>query len=330
VQDTIAFFTDHGLPVMVEAGQRVFSQTEKASDVVQTLLAYMQQGKVKIQTKAEVRNIIGEQGQIKGVVVGKETLIAKSYILATGGKSHPETGSTGDGFQWLINLGHTIQTPTPTIVPLAVSDAWVKSLSGISLDNVKITFFVNKKKQLTLKGRILCTHFGLSGPLILNAAGKVGDMLRIGAVTAAIDVFPQFDLGSLDHHIIETLNQNKNKTFVNVFRRLVPVGTYAALLALLPVAMLKKKVHSMSKEERKTLGHLLKTLPVTIIGLMGFEWAVVTDGGLPVSEVEGKTLRSRKYANLFVTGDLLHISRPSGGYSLQLCWTTGYVAGSNA
>lgn len=329
-QKSLVFFADRGLPTKVEAGQRAFPVTEKATDVVRTLQQYMQQGHVEVRRNVTVLTLVGDNKKVQGVVVGKKTLVAKNYIVATGGQSHPETGSTGDGFRWLMELGHTVKAPSPSVVPLAVADTWVKALSGVTLDDVKITFSVHGRKQLALKGRILCTHFGLSGPLILNAASRVGDMFHAGVVTAAIDVFSKFDLGNLDKHVTTIFDQHKNKAFKNILRLFTPPGTASTILTLLPKTMHEKKVHSVSKEERKTLVHLLKALPLTITGLMGYEWAVVADGGLAVSEVENKSLRSRKYSNLFVTGDLLDINRPSGGYSLQLCWTTGYVAGSHA
>lgn len=329
VKETFSFFESRGLPLVVQAGQRSFPATEKATDVVRVLEEYLRAGGVEIQTGAEVRGCLERDGRIVGVQVSGETLAAESYILATGGQSHPETGSTGDGWRWLAQLGYTVNAPTPTIVPLAVSDRWVKSLAGVSLDNVKITFFVEGKKQFTLKGRILCTHFGLSGPLILNAAGKVADLLHTGPVTATIDLFPTEDLGALDKRVTAVFDDNKNKVLKNVIKQIVPAGTSTAILSLLPNIDGEKKVHSIAKDERKTMIHLLKALPVSITGLMGYERAVVADGGLALTEIDPKTMRARRHDNLYVTGDLLHISRPSGGYSLQLCWTTGWVAGSN-
>jgi predicted Rossmann fold flavoprotein len=249
--------------------------------------------------------------------------------LATGGKSHPETGSTGDGFLWLAALGHAVKEPTPTIVPLAVQDNWVKKLSGASLLAVRVSFFLEGKRKITLKGDVLCTHFGLSGPLILNAAGDVADLLHAGAVTARIDAYPREDIGSLDRRITAAFNAHKNKTLKNIWNEIAPVGTGHALLPLLESVDPDTKVHSITKKQRRMIVNLLKALPVTITGLMGYDRAVVADGGLSLKEVDTRAMRSKRYANLYVTGDLLHIGRPSGGYSLQLCWTTGYVAGSN-
>lgn len=329
VAQTFDFFESRGLPLKVEAHHRAFPASEKAIDVVRVLKTYVHSGQVEVRMNANVQGFGVAAGKITGVKVNGETLVAKSYILATGGKSHPETGSTGDGFAWLKKLGHEVKEPTPTIVPLAVGEAWIKSLAGIALDDVKVTFFVEGKKKLAVKGRILCTHFGVSGPVILNSAGKVADMLHDGAVTATIDVFPKSDLGNLDKHITKIFDDNKNRDVKNVMKFIVPTGTALAILTLLPKLDPDKKVHSVSRDERKALVNLLKALPITITGLMGYERAVVADGGLAVGDVEGKTMRSRKHSNLFITGDLLDISRPSGGYSLQLCWTTGWVAGSN-
>lgn len=327
--ETFEFFEDLGLPLKIEALQRAFPASEKASDVVAALKRYMEQGKVRVQLNTTVQGFVVEQGEISGVRTNKEVLTATSYVLATGGASHPETGSTGDGFRWLSEIGYAVKTPTPTIVPLAVDDAWIKSLAGIALDDVKVTFFVWGKKQFAVKGRVLCTHFGISGPTVLNAAGKVADLLHDGTVTAAIDLFPKVDLGNLDKHITKVFDDNKNRDVKNVLKFIVPTGTSVAILSLLGTLDPDKKVHSVSRDERKALVSLLKALPLTITGLMGFERAVVADGGLAISEIESKTMRSRKHQNLFVTGDVLDINRPSGGYSLQLCWTTGWVAGSN-
>ncbi|MFA6197829.1 MAG: aminoacetone oxidase family FAD-binding enzyme [Patescibacteria group bacterium] len=330
VDDTFTFFESHGLPLQIEADQRAFPVTNRASDVVRLLEKYLTQGNVTIRTNAEVRGFIESNGKIVGVQLENQTLTAESYILATGGKSHPETGSTGDGFGWLKKLGNDIVEPTPTVVPLAVRESWIKSLAGVALDDVKVTFFVDQKKQLSVKGRILCTHFGVSGPIILNTSGQVAELLKEGAVTASIDLFSGLDLGALDKYITQIFNDNKNRDLKNVMALIVPPGTSAVILSLLPELDLDKKVHSITKSERKTLVDQLKALPITITGLMGYELAVVSDGGLAISQVDGKNMRSRRYSNLFVTGDLLHINRPSGGFSLQLCWTTGWVAGEHA
>lgn len=329
VKDTFSFFESRGLSLVVQARKRVFPKTEKAIDVFRVLEKYLRDGGVEVRTKANVNNFEVVDGRISAVVVSGKKLIASSFILATGGKSHPETGSTGDGFSWLVKLGHTVKEPTPTIVPLAVQDEWIKQLAGVTLSAVRINFFLEGWRKLVLKGDILCTHFGLSGPLILNSAGDVADLLHEGSVTAEIDTHPQDDIGSLDKHITTVFDGNKNKVLKNVWNEIAPAGTANAILPLLKKAVPNTKVHSITKDQRREIVDLLKALPVTITGLMGYDRAVVADGGLSLEEVDTRTMRSKLYQNLYITGDLLNISRPSGGYSLQLCWTTGYVAGNS-
>ncbi len=330
MKDTFSFFEGLGLPLVVQANKRAFPVTEKATDVCRVLKDYLRVGKVDILTLAEVKDITWSKGTITGVNTDKGMFRASSYILATGGKSRPETGSTGDGFGWLKKLGHAVEEPTPTIVPIKVRDKWIKDLAGVSLNDSKITFYVDGKKEFSRTGTILCTHFGLSGPLILNSAGLVAELLQEGDVTAVVDLFPTLDLGALDTKLTELFDANKNKVIKNVLKFIAPEGTASVLLSLVPTIDPETKVHSITKEERKQIVHLLKELPITVSGLMGYDKAVVADGGLLLKEVDGKTMRSRLYDNLYVTGDLLHINRPSGGYSLQLCWTSGFVAGTHA
>jgi hypothetical protein len=331
VKDTFAFFESRGLPLVVQARKRAFPHTEKASDVVKVMKQYVTHPHITISTGSQVKKINIKDGMIAGVVVDTQTFTADAYVLATGGISHPETGSTGDGFDWLAKLGHTVKQSTPTIVPLATREAWSKVLSGTSLSFMKITFFADGKKAFTKTGKILFTHFGLSGPLILNSAAQVGDMIQGGSrVTATIDAYPDTDLGALEDKIIKTLDLYKNKMLKNVLAEIVPAGMAPGILLLLEKELnFETKVHSVTKDDRKKLVHTLKALPLTISNLMGFDRAVVADGGITLTEVDMKTMRSKKIPNLYVTGDLLDITRPSGGYSLQLCWTTGYVAGMN-
>jgi predicted Rossmann fold flavoprotein len=330
VKETFDFFEKRGLPLVVQANKRAFPHTEKALDVFKVLEKELKKNGVTIQTNSPVEKILKEKNKIIGIQVKNKIFTAHSYILSTGGASHPETGSTGDGFDWLSELGHKVKPPTPTIVPLKVADAWIKSLAGISAPSMKITFYMNGEKKLSKTGKLLFTHFGLSGPLILNSASRVGDLLQAGNVTAKIDLFPELDESELEKKILGVFDENKNKMFKNALSAIVPHGMTNAILSLLKSTDPDTKVHSVSRESRKNLIATLKALPATITGLMGFEKAVVADGGVDLSEVDTKTMRSKIFENLFIIGDLLHINRPSGGFSLQLCWTTGYVAGSNA
>ncbi len=341
VKETFSFFESRGLPLVVQARNRAFPKTEKASDVAKVLEKYIGAGGVIVRSGGAVTKVHSNEGRITGVSSGKEKFFAKDYIFSTGSVSHPETGSTGDGFRWLKGLGHSVNKPTPTIVPLSTKEEWSKTLAGVSLSFMKITFYVEGKSHTSLdlarprkafseKGKVLFTHFGLSGPLILNCAHKVDDLLHEGVVTVAIDCYPDTDLGSLERSIIATFDKNKNKTLKNILKDIIPHGTSKGLSLLLGEKIdLEKKVHSISKEDRKVIVHTLKALPLTIAGLMGFERAVVADGGVTLEEIDTKTMRSKKIPNLYIIGDLLHVNRPSGGYSLQLCWSSGFVAGDH-
>jgi hypothetical protein len=331
VEDTFSFFESRGLPLVVQARKRAFPHSEKALDVCRVLETYIKKGNVEVRTGASVLGVETDAaGNIQCVRVGADRLSASAYVFATGSVSHPETGSTGDGFAWLKKVGHTVRPATPTIVPLSVEDAWSKKLSGTALSFMKITFYLEGKKSFAKTGKLLFTHFGVSGPLILNSASKVADLLQEGAVTAAVDAYPDTEFTDLDKKIISVFEKAKNKALKNVIKECTPAGTHTGILDLLEGRMdVTKKVHLVTKEERRQIVHLLKALPLTITGLMGFDRAVVADGGVPLEEIDMKTMRSKKVPNLFVTGDLLHINRPSGGFSLQLCWTTGYVAGQH-
>ena len=337
VKETFSFFEGRGLPLVIEARKRAFPSTHKAMDVYNVLEKYVKGGNTTIKLNSPVTKVNFERGHIISISCSSQEYFASNFIFATGGATHRETGSTGDGFGWLKKIGHTVVDPTPSIVPLSVADAWVKKLSGITLEEMKITFFTDGVKSFSKNGRLLFTHFGLSGPLILNSASKVSDLLRSGTVTAIIDPFPSEDLGALEKRIIGVFDQNKNKMLKNVLGEIVSAGIYKGILSLIAddpdtkeKIDVEKKVHSITINERKTLVHLVKSLPVTITSLMGEDRAVVSDGGVSLEEIDMRTMKSKVVDNLYVTGDLLHINRPSGGYSLQLCWTTGYIAGSEA
>ncbi|MCF7817777.1 MAG: aminoacetone oxidase family FAD-binding enzyme [Kiritimatiellales bacterium] len=330
VQETFDFFEGRGLPLVVEERKRAFPQTQQATDVTRVLTEYLHENGVETRMGATVKHLIVEDGTITGIETNQGPVLAESIILATGGASYKETGSTGDGLNWLREIGHTVHAATPDIVPLRAKEQWVKDLSGTTLEPMKITFTATTGEQLSKAGKILFTHFGISGPLILNSANEVKKLLKHGPVAATIDLFPGMEPHVVDRRVLEVFDDNKNKIVRNVAKQLAPVGMARAFDGHLPAELLDKKVNVVTQDERKTLVQVLKGLPLTITGTMGYDWAVVCDGGIDMAEIDTRTMRSRLYPNLYVAGDLLHISRPSGGYSLQLCWTTGWVAGENA
>jgi hypothetical protein len=335
VQSAIDFFTSRGLPIVVQDRKRAFPQTERATDVVAVMEKYVRDSGVTVQCDSRVEQFErNSDGGITGVRVNGEIYTAETYIIATGGMSHPETGSTGDGFQFLRDLGHTVQTPTPTIVPLGVTEKWIELLSGQSLLDAKVSFRSNGKKVFDKRGPVLFTHFGLSGPTILNSAYRVSELLHNGFVDVIIDMYPALDIGGYEKYVIELFDANKNKTLKTIIREVLQVGNSDLWQKLFPLLgidseILETKVHSITRDQRKQLVALVKSFPLTVNRLMDFDRAVVADGGVVLSEIDMRTMRSRLHPNLAITGDLLHINRPSGGFSLQLCWTTGFVAGVN-
>lgn len=330
--DSRTFFENRGLPIVVEARQRAFPQSQRATDVTAVMKRFVTEHHVELRLGTKVQGLIVENEKLIGITTNKGDLYAKNFIVATGGSARAETGSSGEGMLYLRELGHTVHEPNPDLVPLAVSDEWVKALSGTTLSFMKITFnpdASDKKKRFSRTGKILFTHFGLSGPLIINAAHEVKRSLKQGPVKATIDLYPDTELGTVRNRILEVFTVNKNKQLKNVLKEFVPAGMTEAIGSLLSADVIETKVHSVSKEERNKLADLLKAMPLTITGTMGYDWAVISDGGVDLTEVDTKTMRSKLVDNLYLTGDVLNINRPSGGYSLQLCWTTGFVAGQH-
>ena len=330
VKDTFDFFEKRGMPLIIEARKRAFPHTQKANDIFKVMEKYLAEtGNVTVETNSEVVSVPLENGKIEKIISRSGEYRAEKYIFATGGMSAPKTGSTGDGFKWLNRLGHRVAESNPNIVPLEMHDSWMKRLAGVSLSFMKITFFMDGKKEFSKTGKILFTHFGLSGPLILNSSSQVSELLKHGEVTCTIDMYPDTDMGSMQKNILNIFEANKNKMLKNVLPILCPKGLAPGMMVLLSDELLQTKVHSISKEDRKEFANLFKAMPGTVAGLMGYDRAVVSDGGVVLEEIDTKTMQSKKISNLYVTGDLLHINRPSGGFSLQMCWTTGFVAGNN-
>lgn len=335
MQDSWDFFQSQGLPLVVEARKRAFPEVQKAPAVTKTMRQYCIANHVELKLKTKVTELLTETAddvtRVTGVRTNQGDFYATRVILATGGSSHAETGASSEGVAWLSQYGHTVHEPNPNLVPLTVAEDWVKQLSGTTLSFMKITFADqenNKATRFSRTGKILLTHFGVSGPLILNAAHQVKQLLKRGDVLASIDLYPDTEVGTLRNRVLEAFNRNKNKTLKNVLPQFVPAGMSGAVLAQLTPELAEEKVHSVSREERHDLVDRVKAMPLTVTGTMGMDWAVISDGGVELSEVETRTMQSKKVQNLYFTGDVLHINRPSGGYSLQLCWTTGWVAGS--
>lgn len=330
VQDTMDFFSALGVPTKVEAEKRVFPMSDRSQSVFDALKRYMDQGGVTVFPGVGVTGLDISDGTVSGVRLKSGDIVtARSYVLATGGKSHPETGSTGDGFRWLGKIGHTVIDPRPSLVPLCVRERWVHGLSGVSFSDAKLTIFQDGKKKESRRGKLLFTHFGLSGPLALNMSRGIDELLKQGTVTVSVDLFPSQDIGGLDKDLQALFDSRKNKQIRNGLDGFVVPSLVPVLLEITDIDP-DKQINVVTREERLGLIHVLKDLPMTVEGLLGADKAIVTSGGVALSEVDFKYMRSRLYPNLYLVGDILDIDRPSGGYSLQLCWTTGFVAGTSA
>jgi len=330
VDDTIVLFNRLGVETKEEPEGRIFPVSDSSRAVLQALVRFMREGNVKVRTDAAVSGIVVDQEtKLFHIKMKDESeIVAKSCIVATGGVSHKETGSTGDGFRWLKNLGHNIIDNNMALVPVALSDAWVKKLSGVKLENIKLTTFQNGKKQKSQEGKVLFTHFGITGPTILNMSKGIGELLQYGDVALMLDLFPGTDHAEVKKRLQELLVAESNKQLKNTLARLVPLSFVSAVLEIGKISG-DKVNNSVSHEERLKIVALTKAVPLNVSGLLGASKAIVSSGGVDPKEVNFKKMESRIVPNLFVTGDVLNIDRPSGGYSLQLCWTTGFVAGSN-
>lgn len=329
---TIEFFESNKLPLVTQARNRMFPESEKAHDVTRLLARLMQKGGATIESNTSVRSCSKEGDMFTITARDGRVWHARKLVIATGGVSHPETGSTGDGFRFAKSLGHSIRESTPNIVPLRTSreDDWIPQLSGTSLSFMRISFLNGDGTRAFSKlGKLLFTHFGLSGPLILNSAKEVAQLLQGGPVKATIDLYPDTEFDALERRVRAAFDSNKNKIVKNLLGEIVPPGMSNAIIAQHVIADINTPVHSVSKEERRALIHILKALPLTIDGLMGMDRAVVSDGGVPLQEIDTRTFESRITPGLYLIGDMLHIPRPSGGFSLQLCWTTGAISGMN-
>ena len=259
---------------------------------------------------------------------GRE-LTARNYIIATGGKSFPGTGSTGEGYLWLEKLGHKIEKLRPALVPLRIKESWVKSCQGLSLKNVKLTVFQDNKKKDSRFGEMLFTHFGVSGPIVLDLSFKTGELLEKGEVSLALDLKPALDFETLHKRVRSDFLKYGNKLYKNSLDDLLPQKMVPVVIELSGINPLKK-VNEITKEERMGLAKLLKGMKMQVSGLLGFDMAIITSGGVSLKEIDAKTMRSKLVENLFLAGEIINLYGPTGGYNLQLCWSTGYLAGKSS
>lgn len=334
-QDTIDFFEEHETPIKIEAENRVFPKSNSSQSVLDTLTEQLEELNVQILTDAPVVKLVSVKNKILRAETPKATIIAQAFIITTGGTARPETGSSGDGFKWLNKLGHTISTPSVALVPITTKEEWSHKLSGLSLPNVKVTLVDGAVRSKPRLGKILFTHFGLSGPLILNMSQTIKESLNNLAIqtgaptTLELDLFPTLDTSVLDEKLREHLSGVQNKKWSNALVGFVPPLLIPHLVEISEINH-GTLVNKISRVQRLAFVNKLKTLTITPTGLLGIEKAIVSSGGVALEEVDFKTMRSQKIENLYLAGDILDFDRPSGGFSLQICWSTGFVAGTSS
>jgi len=329
VEETINFFQDRGLETKIERGGRVFPASDRAADVQNVLIDYVTGNGAIIKSDSAVIDVEKMDNRITRLILREGEIVANSYILCTGGKSFPGTGSTGDGLRWSEKLGHHVTELTPALVPIDIREKWVRDLQGLSLKNVEMNIIQHDKKQDSDFGELMFTHFGVSGPIVLHKSKRVGQLLKQGEVILSLDLKPALDFTELDRRLQRDFKKYQNRDFRNCLNDLLPQKLIPVIIELSGIDPYKK-VNRITKEERHALAKLLKGMEMTVSGLLGFGQALVTSGGVSIKEIDPKTMRSKLIDNLFFAGEIIDLDGPTGGYNLQVCWSTGYVAGENA
>ncbi len=333
-----------GCRLKVERGERVFPVSDHASDVIAALQRLLKKNGVEIRLHAKVESLLtarlpeaagqegadaGSRGMIAGVRLadgGQES--ADAVVLATGGLSYPATGSTGDGHRMAQAVGHSVKECVPSLVPMTVADKWCADLQGLSLRNVGLTMWDGKKKLYQGLGEMLFTHFGISGPLVLSASGYYGKCKDKKNVVCEVDLKPALTEEQLDKRILRDFEENKNKSFRNALGGLYPAKLIPVMIGLSGIAP-DGKVHDITRQERRRLAELTKHLRLSVTGIRDFAEAVITQGGVSVREVDPSTMESKYVGGLYFAGELLDVDALTGGFNLQIAWSTGHLAGDS-
>ena len=332
-QNVIDFFEDAGVPVKIERGNRVFPTSDHSSDVIRALEREMKKAGVKVCLNTEVKSVEAENGKFDRVVLKDTTTQnADACIVATGGLSYRSTGSTGDGFRFAESVGHKVTQCFPSLVPMETKEPWICELQGLSLRNVEAKILDGKKELYKDFGEMLFTHFGVSGPLIISASSYVGKkfMDKKGQkkeLTLEIDLKPALTEEQLDQRVLRDFEENHNRQFKNAITKLFPTKLIPVMLELGGIDP-EKKVNSIEKEERKQFVHLMKHFRMTLTGLRDYPEAIITKGGVNVKEIDPGTMESKLVKGLYFAGEVLDLDALTGGFNLQIAWSTGYAAGN--
>lgn len=324
----IQLFEKLGLETKTERGGRVFPVSDKAVDVVNALKKHLKNNNVRIRYESSVKGVITNNGEVVGVRLEDGSKIhCDKVILATGGKSYPGTGSTGDGYSMAKELGHKIIPPKPALTPFVSKEQWVKDLQGLALKNTELKLYKNDKLVFEDFGEMLFTHYGISGPMILSASGHVKNIEK-GGYKVVLDLKPALDEKTLDQRIQKDFEKYSRRNFSNSLVDLLPKKMIPIIIELSKIPS-DKPVNQISKAERTRLGEIMKNLTITPISLRGFEEAIVTAGGVDVKEIDPSTMESKLVKGLFFAGEVMDLDAYTGGFNLQIAFSTGYLAGNN-
>lgn len=321
-----SFMEEWGCPLKVERGNRVFPQSDKSYDVINALIRAMRENKVGINLDSHVSGILTENGHVTGVRVNGRDIECDNVILATGGYSYPSTGSTGEGHTMASKLGHHITKCMPALVPFTAAEEWVKELQGLSLRNCGVTIYDGDHKIYEDFGELLFTHFGVSGPTVLSASSYAVDIIRKRPLRLVIDLKPALDEKQLDARILRDFEANINRKFMNSLDKLFPKS-------LIPVIIERSgidsqcRVNEITRDKRQGLVKLIKNFDLTLTGLRGFNEAIITHGGVDVKEIDSSTMESKLIKGLYFAGEMIDVDAVTGGFNLQVAWSTGYLAG---
>ena len=325
----MAFLEEAGLSLKTERGQRVFPASDKSSDVIRALTAELDRRGVRVHLNSQVTGLWQEEERVLGIKLGREKIPADAVILATGGVSYASCGSTGDGHRMAQESGHKVTKLLPSLVPMVTSEEWVRSLQGLSLKNISLTLKQGKKEICSDFGEMMFTHFGITGPVVLSASAHMGKYLAKGPVTAILDLKPALTDQQLDARILRDFEANKNKQIRNVLPALMPQALVPVILSLAGIDPYLE-IHNVSKGQRRALAEQIKGLRMTVTALRGFNEAIITQGGVSVRDVNPATMASKRVQGLYFAGELLDVDAYTGGFNLQIAWSTGYAAGRAA
>ena len=326
-EQAMDFFEELGVRLKVERGNRVFPESDHSSDIIHALKHELEQLGVEIHFCTEVKDVLAEHEKFTGIVLknGKK-VSGDACVVATGGISYASTGSTGDGYRFAEKTGHKVTELYPSLVPMEVKEWYAKELQGLSLRNVRGTILDGKKKLYDEFGEMLFTHYGVSGPIIISASSVVGKKLQDKELTLQIDLKPALSREQLDQRVLRDFEENKNKQFKNAVDKLFPAKLKPIMIELSGISP-EKKVNEISKEERLYFVDLIKNFKMTLTGLRSYNEAIITKGGVSVKDIDPGAMESKKISGLYFAGEVLDLDALTGGFNLQIAWSTGYLAG---